>query len=347
MNTTSSGAQRHPEKPLAIYYEHPDWFRPLFQQLDERGVPWLKIHAGDHHYEVASAEPEYSLLFNRMSPSAWQRGLGHSIFYTLNYLAHLEAQGLRVVNGHRCFAHEISKAQQLANLEKLGLPYPQAVVINHPSQALAAAAQIGYPVVIKPNIGGSGAGIERFSSPAALADAVSEQRLYFGIDSTALVQEAFTARDGIITRVEVIGGKFIYAIKIHITGDSFNLCPADICQNTKGEELTRIACPVDAPKTGMTVEGYDPPRKIIDEVERIMALGHVEVGGLEYVIDDRTGRQLYYDVNALSNFVADPVRIVGFNPYARLADFLIAEAVEHESRGLVASASAKPAKVSA
>jgi hypothetical protein len=50
------------------------------------------------------------------------------------------------------------------------------------------------------------------------------------------------------------------------------------------------------------------------------------------VIDDRTGRQLYYDVNALSNFVADPVRIVGFNPYARLADFLIAEAAKHESR---------------
>jgi len=25
-------------KKLAIYYEHPDWFRPLFAELDERGV---------------------------------------------------------------------------------------------------------------------------------------------------------------------------------------------------------------------------------------------------------------------------------------------------------------------
>jgi hypothetical protein len=40
---------------------------------------------------------------------------------------------------------------------------------------------------------------------------------------------------------------------------------------------------------------------------------------------------MYYDVNALSNFVADPVRVVGFNPYARLADFLIAEAQRHEA----------------
>jgi hypothetical protein len=282
------------DKPIAIYYEHPDWFRPLFQQLDERGAHWVKVDVPDHHYDVASTEREYSLLFNRMSPSAWQRGLGHAILYTVNYLAHLEAQSVRVVNGSRCFRHEISKALQLTNLEKLGLPYPKAQVINHPSQALAAAEAIGYPVVIKPNIGGSGAGIERFNSKEELRGAVEANRLYFGIDSTALVQEAFTAR----------------------------------------EELTRIACPADAPKSGMKVEGYDPPRKVIEDVERIVELAGVEVGGIEYVIDDRTGRQMYYDVNALSNFVADPIRVVGFNPYARLADFLIAEAERHEaSRG--------------
>jgi hypothetical protein len=331
MNKEIHGKGSGLEKPIAIYYEHPDWFRPLFQQLDERGVPWLKIDARQHNYDVASPEREYSLLFNRMSPSAWQRGLGHGIFYTLNYLAHLEGRGVRVVNGYRCFSHEISKALQLTNLEKLGLPYPKARVINHPSQALAAAEAIGYPVVIKPNIGGSGAGIERFNSGAELRAAVEANRFYFGIDSTALVQEAFTARDGIITRVEVLGGKFLYAIQIHITGESYNLCPADICQNTRGEELTRIACPVDAPKSGMKVEGYEPPRQVIEDVERIVELAGVEVGGIEYVVDDRTGRQLYYDVNALSNFVADPVRVIGFNPYARLADFLIAEAQRHEA----------------
>ena len=320
------------EKPVAIYYEHPDWFRPLFQQMDERGVPWLKIDAGHHRYDAASSEREYSLLFNRMSPSAWQRGLAHGIFYTLNYLAHLEAKGVRVVNGYRCFNHEISKALQLTNLEKLGLPYPKAMVINHPSQALEAAEAVGYPIVVKPNIGGSGAGIERFNSREDLRRALEENRLYFGIDSTALVQEAFTARDGIITRVEVLGGRYLYAIRIHITGESYNLCPADICQNTRGEELTRIACPVDAPKSGMKVEGYEPPRKVIEDVERIVDLAGVEVGGIEYVIDDKTGRQLYYDVNALSNFVADPVRVIGFNPYGRLADFLIAEAQRHEAK---------------
>src|SRR5260370_12645011 len=94
-------------------------------------------------------------------------------------------------------------------LEKLGLPYPKARVINHPSQALDAAEAIGYPVVIKPNIGGSGAGIERFNAPNELRGAVEENRLYFGIDSTALVQEAFPARGGYITGLEGLVGKFI------------------------------------------------------------------------------------------------------------------------------------------
>jgi D-ala D-ala ligase C-terminus len=322
-----------PTKPIAIYYEQQHWFKPLFEQMDVRGVAWLKLDARYHQYDAASNEQEYSLLFNRMSPSAWQRGIGHGIFYTINYLKHLEDKGVRVVNGSRAFTHETSKALQAALLERLGLPYPKARVINHPSQAVAAADDIGYPVILKPNIGGSGAGIKRFGSREDLRAAVDEASLHFGIDNTALIQECFTPRGGIITRVEVLGGKYLYAIQIHVTGETFDLCPADICKNAKGEELTRIACPVDAPRTGMTVEVYDAPRQHVQDVERIMLDAGIEVGGVEYVVDDRTGRLLYYDINALSNFVADPERMLGFNPYGRLADYLIAEARAHESRG--------------
>jgi D-ala D-ala ligase C-terminus len=319
------------EKQIGIYYEHPDWFRPLFQQLDARGVAWTKIDARNHSYNPSDANPPYSLVFNRMSPSAWQRDLGHGIFYTLGFLAHLEGMGVRVVNGSQGFSYEISKARQLGLLEHLGLPYPKAVVIHHPSQALPAAKEIGFPLVVKPNIGGSGAGIVRFSSADELDRAVAENNLYFGIDSTALIQEYFPARDSVITRVEVLGGKYLYAIQIHTTGETFDLCPADICMSTKGEELTRLACPVDAPKSGLRVEGYEPPAQVKKEVERIMQAAGIEVGGIEYVIDDRDGRLLYYDINALSNFVADPERVVGFNPYARLADYLISEAQHHQS----------------
>jgi hypothetical protein len=53
-----------------------------------------------------------------------------------------------------------------------------------------------------------------------------------------------------------------------------------------------------------------------------MAASGIEVGGIEYMIDDRDGSLVYYDVNALSNFVADAPRVVGFDPFARLADYL-------------------------
>jgi len=338
-NAAAPGSGPGEPKPIAIYHEHPDWFRPLFAELDRRGVPWVRIDASQHQYDVATREPEYALLFNRMSPSAWLRGNGHGIFYTLNYLAHLEELGVRVVNGLRAFTMETSKALQLDLLESLGLPYPRARVINHPSQALVAAEYIGFPLVVKPNIGGSGAGIRRFNNLAELHAAIEEGSIDLGIDRTGLVQDFVPARGGAIVRVEVLGGKFLYAIRIELSGEGYNLCPADICRTTKGEELARAACSVDAPKTGLKVEGYTPPREVIEAVERIMEVAGIEVGGVEYIVDDRDGRLLYYDINALSNFVADAPRVVGFDPFARLADFLIEEAsYEPLEKSLVAEA---------
>jgi hypothetical protein len=46
------------------------------------------------------------------------------------------------------------------------------------------------------------------------------------------------------------------------------------------------------------------------------------VGGIEYLVDDRDGRHYFYDVNALSNFVADAPNVIGFDPFARLVDYL-------------------------
>ena len=152
--------------------------------------------------------------------------------------------------------------------------------------------------------------------------AVFSGGLELGPDHTALVQEFIPAQEGRITRVEVLGGKFLYAIRVYSSGETFNLCPADVCQTTGGAELVRSACPVDAPRNGLRVEGYDPPAEIARQVERIAAACGIDVGGIEYTIDDRTGRLYYYDINALSNFVADAPRVVGFDAFARLADYL-------------------------
>jgi predicted ATP-grasp superfamily ATP-dependent carboligase len=260
-----------------------------------------------------------------MSPSAYLRGHGHAIFYTLQYLNYLEEVGTRVINGPTAFAIEISKARQLSLLQSLSLAYPRARVINSSSHAVAASESLRFPIVVKVNIGGSGAGIVRFDSREALVHAAEHGKLDLGIDQTGLVQEFIPPRNGHITRVETLGGKYLYAIKVFTTGDTFNLCPADICQTTDGVELSRIACPVDAPRSGLRVEVFEPPRDVIRSVERIARAAQIDVGGVEYVIDDRDGALLYYDINALSNFVADATRVVGFDPHARLVDFLEAE----------------------
>ncbi len=100
------------DKPTAIYYEHPDWFRPLFAELDRRGTPYVRLDASCHSYDASERESEYALLFNRMSASAHLRGTGNAIFYTRSYLAHLERNGTRVINGSQAFAIETSNRRQ-------------------------------------------------------------------------------------------------------------------------------------------------------------------------------------------------------------------------------------------
>jgi hypothetical protein len=77
---------------------------------------------------------------------------------------------------------------------------------------------------------------------------------------------------------------------------------------------------------GLTVEAFDTPPEVIEEVERLMAAAGIELGGVEFMVDDRDGVRMYYDINALSNFVADGQKVVGFDPFVRLADWLEAEA---------------------
>ena len=309
-------------KPIAVYHEHPDWFKPLFAELDRRELPWVRIDAAEHTWDPFERESPYSLVVNRTSPSAYLRGHVQATFHTLHWLKHVERLGVPVINGSAVYEVELSKAQQLDVLEELGLPSPRARVINHSSQATAAARGLRFPIVVKANIGGSGAGIVRFDTLADLDSAARNGELDLGVDRTALVQELAPLRDGHITRVEVLDGKYLYAINVYPADGSFNLCPADVCQTTDGRELERTFCAVDAVKNGMRVEATTPPDEIIEAVERIAARVQLDIGGIEYLIDDRDGQPYFYDINALSNFVADASNVVGFDPFSRFVDYI-------------------------
>jgi hypothetical protein len=314
---------------LAVLYEHPEWFKPLFAELDRRNIAFVPLYAGELSYDPAARSFPYPLVLNRMSPSSYLRGHGQGIFFCREFLRYLENAGVRVINGYQSYLMETSKCAQIEIFERLGLRYPRARVVNHASEVLEASTGLQFPIIIKPNIGGSGAKIQYFARREDLAGVVQAGTIELGIDQTALVQEFLPARDGAVVRVEVLDGEFLYAIRLFPPqAGGFNLCPADICQDEKasaaeGKPVVEY-CPGGEPdKRRMHIESYQPDSSIVEQVLAIAREAHLDLGGVEYLVNDRDGRHYFYDVNALSNFVTDAVRIIGFNPYEKLVDFIV------------------------
>jgi hypothetical protein len=300
------------EQPVGVLYEHPHWFLSLFAELERRAIPFEPIHAESLLYDPADLTQRYSLVVNRMSPSAWTRGHERALFSTLDYLGYLEQTGTPVLNGRRAYAFETSKARQISLFARLGIEHPRTRVIDDPARAVEAAGDLEFPVLVKPNVGGSGAGITSFASLGELAAAEVE----LGIDGTALVQEQLPAEGDSVVRIEILDGRFLYAIRLLLLPGSFNLCPADYC------ELPGIADGVSG--RGLPIERFDPPGEAVDDAIQILAAAGMDLGGVEYLVDARTGKRTFYDVNALSNFVAKAPEVVGFDPFVDLVD-LIAE----------------------
>jgi hypothetical protein len=309
-------------KPVGVLYEHPQWFVPLFEELERRELPYERIHAAELEFDPSDREQRYSLVVNRMSPSSWTRGHERALSATLHYLAYLEELGTPVLNGHDAYLVELSKARQIGLFARLGIPHPRTRVIDDPRRAAQAARDLAFPVLVKPNVGGSGAGIVSFATPEELAAAEVD----LGVDGTALVQEQLPAEGDAIVRIEILDRRFLYAIRILLLPGSFNLCPADYC------ELPGIADGVSG--RGLPIEAFDPPGEVVADAQRIVAAAGMDLGGVEYLVDARTGTPTFYDVNALSNFVANAPEIVGFDPFEQLVDLIA------ERAGIVAAAPA-------
>ena len=308
-------------KILGVYYEHPEWFEKFFSKLDEKGIDHIKMESRNTSFDPGESQISIGVdvMFNRMSPSAFNRGNENSIFYTLNYLKYLESLGIEIINGYDAYTYEFSKSNQINLLRSLNIKHPKTFVVNHESEILETAKNLKFPIVLKPNIGGSGANIIKFETYIELKNYLSFNKIDWGIDKTLLVQEFLTAKDSSIIRVETIGGKYIYAIKIHLTEGEFNLCPADYCKIDDQK--------IDGMKDGVSdrgsiVEKFDPPKNIIRNVEKIFQSAKIDVGGLEYLVNSEDDETYIYDINAMSNFVADPDIVLGFDPNDNLVDFV-------------------------
>jgi len=172
---------------IGVLDEHPDWSARLFAELRSRRLPFEKIDHSSHGFDPREREPRYSVIVNRTSPSSHTRAHANVLFYAEALLAHYEALGIPVINPVAAYRFEKSKALQAELFERVGVLYPRAIVVNHAEQIVKVLDRIPFPLVVKPNVGGSGAGIIRFDSRAELEAALD--RLDLGPDGTALVQE--------------------------------------------------------------------------------------------------------------------------------------------------------------
>jgi glutathione synthase/RimK-type ligase-like ATP-grasp enzyme len=296
---------------LAILYEHPLWFEPLFAALDRRGVAYAKIQLADHHFDPAATEPPAPVVLSRVAMSGFLREADHGTFYAEALLAHWQQRGAKVLNGAELLAVDSSKARQLSIISGLGLAIPETRIVHRARDLVAASEGMAFPLLVKVNIGGSGAGITRYRSRDELAQSVAEGTVPDSVDKVLLLQDYVPARGGAITRIETLGGRYLYAIAVESGGDSFDLCPADACVATPGRKAIRM-------------EQVDPSTDLVLAAERIAEAVGMDVGGIEVVIDDRDGVPRFYDINGLSNFVARPLDVLGWDPHERLVDFLAA-----------------------
>jgi biotin carboxylase len=295
---------------LAVFYEHPRWFETLFAALDRRGVSWTPIAIQDHVFDPGEDRAPAPVVLNRLAMSSFVRQEEHALFYSLAVLDHWQGLGARVINGPGVLAYDTSKARQLSLFRRSGLDIPRTLVAHRRSDVPALAARIGYPVIVKVNVGGSGAGMVRYDTADELESAVADGLTPMGVDGVVLVQEYLPARAARVIRCEVLGGKLLYGLALTGAGSTFDLCPAD-------------ACMIDKPT--ITIEAYRPPALIAAAVERVARLAGLDVGGIEYMIDDRDGKAKFFDLNAMSNFVANPLDVLGFDPHENLIDFLLGE----------------------
>jgi len=311
-------------KPIAIFYEHPDWFKPLFAELDSRSIDYEKIHLNGHFFDPCVDAFPYSLVVNRVSAYPSTASAPQVVLYVKQYLAYLEGIGTPVINGWRSYEVGTSKALQMQIFSKLGLNSPKSRVIHHAAQAVDAAEKLQFPLLIKPNVGGSGAGITLFKTREELARSVDAGEIDLGIDRVALIQEYLKPKDDCIYRVEVLNDAFLYAIRLPVLAENFNYCPADGCNIDRFDY-----CPVGGSSGGDTDSGasgitaFVPELEVIEKVRQAVAAAGADIGGVEYLINAADDQLYFYDINPLSNFVANATQVVGFDPVPRFVDFIM------------------------
>ena len=245
---------------------------------------------------------------------------------TTGLLHWLEASGRRVLNGSRAVALEINKVAQYAALARAGLAVPDTVACHTAEQIMAAHARFGdRPVITKHNRAGKGLGVKLFRDAGSLEAYVGGRTFEPSVDGITLLQSYIEAPAPFITRVEFIGGRFLYAVRVD-TSDGFELCPADVCA------LDNV-CMADSNKADIRphrfeiIERFEASpvgRHLLPRMEAVMRQAGLDVAAFEFICD-ADDRPFVYDVNTNTNYNSDAESRAGVSAMDSLAAYLQAE----------------------
>ena len=211
-----------------VIHENDAWVEPLRAAFAEIGVPFAEWFIDDGSLDL-DAEPPQGVFYNRMSASSHTRGHRYAPELTAGVLAWLEAHDRRVVNNGRALQLEVSKIAQYEALRRHGIRTPRTIAAVGNDALVAAARQFSGRFITKHNRAGKGLGVKLFDNVAALEAHVHSDAFEPSVDGITLIQQYIAAPQPFITRVEFVGGKFLYAVRVD-TSLGFELCPADVCQ---------------------------------------------------------------------------------------------------------------------
>ena len=306
---------------LVVLFEHPEWQKPLFAALDRRSIRYAAFDLKRGAFDPDRV-PDARLYFNQASPSAYVRGNTRAVPLALSLIRSLELGGAKVLNGSHAFSLELSKSAQAALMQRLNIAHPRSLAFNDVESAIAQWAG-GWPALLKPEQGGSGARMYLLNSADELIRLVRDRPDVWFPDHLLLLQEYFPVdpSQGIV-RMEFLGGELLYAMRV-ISHGSFNLCPSEVCNPLTGDSHCEI--PETKPSRPVEFHPYkEVPTPAVDAGKRLMDAGQLDVGGIEY-LEASDGRMVFYDINANSNLRAPIGQAFGLDPFERVVDFLALE----------------------
>ncbi len=300
-----------------VIHENSVWVEPLRSAFDELGTPFEEWFLDQGVLDLRSPPPQ-GVFYNRMSASSHTRDHRYAAEYTGAVLAWLERHGRTIVNDSRALRLEISKVAQYEALASFGIPTPETLAVVGRENIVSAAGALGYPLILKHNRGGKGLGVRLFLSRVALEEHLASLDFEQPVDGITLVQRYIQAPEPYITRLEFVGGRFLYAVRVD-TSQGFELCPADACQ-VDAAAIGSAACPAVAPSEKFrVVEGYQNP--LIPTYERFLAANGIGIAGIEVIVDGE-GRTFTYDVNTNTNYNPEAEARAGVFGMRSIAQYL-------------------------